>query len=158
MCVCWKVLDWRYCEILRLCIYIIYDRKGQWYWLKTRYIPSLFPWLLLSAGNTTDSMKRINFWDANSYTVSQEVLRLCESQRLITVFTKFRQLFLSWAIWIQSTTSCPVSLGYILLLFSYIRLVYSFLQDVQPKFCTNFSSLSHVLHVPPISSSLLSSP
>jgi hypothetical protein len=78
--------------------------------------------------------------------------------RFITVFTRARHRSLSWATWIQSTSSysnCLRSLRmhiYYLSIHSYVFLVV-FRQIFRLTSCMNFSYLRCVLHAPPIPSS-----
>jgi hypothetical protein len=52
--------------------------------------------------------------EAKSRSVSQEITRLLlKIRRFITVFTRDRHRFLSWASRIQSTTSQPISWKYV---------------------------------------------
>jgi len=81
------------------------------------------------------------------------------TRRFITVFTSAHHWPLSWARWILSTPSCPISLSSILISFhlrqGLRRGLVSSLQVLWPKFCINFPSLPYVLHSLPISSSLI---
>jgi len=67
------------------------------------------------------------------------------TRRFITVFARSNHWSLSWARYIHSTTSHPISLRPILILSSHLRLVFrlvSSLQVFQPEFWMHFSSLS----------------
>jgi hypothetical protein len=65
------------------------------------------------------------------------------------VFTRTRHCSLSWARWIQSTPSHPISLKSIPILASHLRLDLpgdSSFQVFRPKFCMNFSY--HTCYMP----------
>jgi hypothetical protein len=67
------------------------------------------------------------------------------TRRFITVFTRTRHWYLSWARWIQSTTSHRITVRCILILSSYLcqRLPNgNFLSGFPNKFCMHFWSLS----------------
>jgi len=71
-------------------------------------------------------MKQSPSSEANSHSANQEInsFRFPSSygtQRFITVFTSVHHWSLSWARWIQSTPSQPISQINILILFSYLR-------------------------------------
>jgi len=73
-------------------------------------------------------------------------------RRFITMFTTVRHWFLSWATWIQSTSSHPIYPWCILislLIYTYVLQVVSSLQVFQPKFYTHFSFLTCVLRSRP---------
>jgi len=61
-------------------------------------------------------------WIPDSCSAGQEISYLCGIRRFITVFTKAYNWTLSWAIFIQTTLSRPVSLRLILILSSHQRL------------------------------------
>ena len=73
----------------------------------------------------------------------------------MTVFTRARQLSMSWASLIQSTHFHPISLRFIWILSFHLRLRLPtglYLQVSQPKPCMHISCFLWVPHTPPISS------
>jgi len=78
------------------------------------------------------------------------------TSRFITMFTRTRHWYLSWARWIQSTPRHPISLRSILILSSHLHLW--LLAVLFPKYCVHFSLFQCLLHAPSISSSLTGSP
>jgi len=98
----------------------------------------------------TNSMEQ-NPSEANSHSASQKFLASYGTWRFITMFTRAHHLSLSWARWIQSTTSHTISLRSILILSSDPCLGFlscSSLYIFQPKYCMHFSSLSHAHYMP----------
>jgi hypothetical protein len=96
-------------------------------------------------------MEKSHSWEAKS--VSQSVEKLPTSygtRRVITVFTRARH----WSLfWIQSTSSHPITLSYILISTSDLRLGLSsgnFPSVFQPTYCMDFSSIPCLLRAPPI--------
>jgi len=79
----------------------------------------------------------------------------------MTVFTRARQLSLSWASLIQSTHFHPLSLRFIWMLSSHLRLRLStglYVQFSQPKRCVHISCFPCMPHTSPISSFWLDHP
>jgi hypothetical protein len=101
----------------------------------------------------TDFMEQCPYWEANTYSV-KKFPTFYVTGSFITVFTRARHLSLSWARWIHSISPRPVSLRYILLWFSHLRLCPLSFSDQNFVF---ISHLSLVLYDPPIPSSLMGS-
>jgi len=119
--------------------------------------------------NTSNTARCINPQDRhlilpNKLTVTQpakKFLAFYSTRRLTAVFTRAHHWSVSWARWIQSTTSHSISLRSIVILFSHFHLglqMISSIQVFQSKYCKHFSPLSFMLHAPPISFTLIWSP
>jgi hypothetical protein len=68
-------------------------------------------------------MEQRTAWEANSRSTGLEIPRLFyQTQMFITVYTSARHQYLTWARWIQSRPSHPISSRSILILSSYLRL------------------------------------
>jgi hypothetical protein len=67
-------------------------------------------------------MEQSPSWEANSHSASQKIPHLLWTRRFVTVFTKARHCFISWARCSKSTPPYPVSLRSILILSSHLRL------------------------------------
>jgi hypothetical protein len=70
----------------------------------------------------------------NSMGIMNKFFALCEAWRIITASTKVGHLSLSWARWIHSTPSQPISLKSILII-SYVFVVGTFHQVSPPIPC-----------------------
>ena len=71
----------------------------------------------------TDFLEQSPYWEANSCSSGQDISRILNgTQNFISVCTKPRYLYLSWAISIQSTLSHLSSLKHGLVLLSHLRL------------------------------------
>lgn len=90
--------------------------------------------------------------EADSYSLVQEISRAIYSPEVVSLLCS-QQLAQLWARWIWSTHSYCISLSYILILSTYI-LSCSFTSGLLTKLSMHFSSLSCMLHVPPMPYSL----
>jgi len=78
-------------------------------------------WWKWTYNSVTNSMERSPSSGTNSHTV-EKFLTFYGTQRFIIVFTRVRHWYLSWARWLQSTHSHPISLWSILILSSRLHL------------------------------------
>jgi len=114
-------------------------------------IPSNLGLLILLIANLIKSLTPCIRVLLEKLTVTQLVKKfsaLCRTRRSITVFLRSRSLSLSWARWIQSTISNPISLRYIWILSSHVHpdlQVVSSLQVFRPKFCVLRVTFRNVL-------------
>jgi hypothetical protein len=103
------------------------------------------------------SMEQIPSWKAESYSASQEITRLLCNPRVHYRVQKTRYWSQSWARWIVSTFSYPISLRFILILSTNLRLYLPsglFPSEFLTTFFYAFVVSPCVLHAPSISSSL----
>jgi len=86
--------------------------------------------------------------EANNHTASQKIpLPFTETgSSLLCSQEPVCHCFLSWAKWMQSTSSHPISPRYIIILSSQLCQVVSSLQVSQPEFCIHLPSFPFMLH------------
>jgi hypothetical protein len=95
---------------------ISHSKKNLARYLLTYLLTYLLIYLL------TYSMEQSPSWEAKMSWATQEIPRIYETRRFITVFTRARPLSLSWARLIQSMSPHPTSRRSILILSSHLRL------------------------------------